>query len=59
MKYFQQNLKKFACLAAVLVVVSACDTISGLTDWLGEAEAPPLPGERISILALEQSLEPD
>ena len=30
-----------------------------LPEWLGEAEDPPLPGERISVLSLEQRLEPD
>ena len=30
-----------------------------LPEWLGEAEEPPLPGERISVLSLEQSLAPD
>ncbi|MBM3491364.1 MAG: pyrrolo-quinoline quinone [Alphaproteobacteria bacterium] len=30
-----------------------------LPDWLGQSEAPPLPGERISVLSLEQALEPD
>lgn len=43
-----------ACLLALSI--SGC---SLLPDWLGEAEEPPLPGERISILALEKSLEPD
>ncbi|MBM3518503.1 MAG: pyrrolo-quinoline quinone, partial [Alphaproteobacteria bacterium] len=33
----------------------ACDT----PGWLGKPEAPPLPGERISILALGPTLTPD
>ncbi len=40
----------------MLGLLASC---SALPDWFGESEAPPLPGERISILALEQSLEPD
>lgn len=28
-------------------------------DFLGESDAPPLPGERISVLELSQNLEPD
>ncbi len=30
-----------------------------LPDWLGDPEAAPLPGERISVVALEQAPEPD
>ena len=33
----------------------ACESVP----WLGEPEQPPLPGERISILSLQQRLEPD
>jgi len=49
-------MRKTVALCGMLVTLSAC---SGVTDWFGASEAPPLPGERISILALEQSLEPD
>src|SRR3546814_8481469 len=31
----------------------------GITDWFGEAEAPPLPGERIAILAYERGRRAD
>ncbi len=41
--------------AATALLLSACE----LPDWLGEREAPPLPGERISILQLDKALEPD
>jgi len=30
-----------------------------LPAWMGESEAPPLPGDRISVLSLQASLEPD
>lgn len=43
-------------ITGMIVGISGC---SVLPDWLGSSEPPPLPGERISILALEQSLEPD
>ncbi|MDP6341993.1 MAG: PQQ-binding-like beta-propeller repeat protein [Alphaproteobacteria bacterium] len=43
-----------ALLAAGLLL-AACE----MPDWLGEAEKPPLPGERISILSLDATLEPD
>jgi outer membrane protein assembly factor BamB len=46
---------KIAGLAALLLL-SGCDTFSG---WIGDQESPPLPGKRISILSLEQQLEPD
>jgi len=45
-------------LAVVLAgtALGACD----LTDeWLGATEAPPLPGQRLSVLALESTIEPD
>jgi outer membrane protein assembly factor BamB len=43
--------------AALLAALTAgCDS---LPDWLGEREDPPLPGERISVLSLDTSLEPD
>ena len=42
-------------LLAGAMLLSACE----LPDWLGESEAPPLPGERISILQLDRALEPD
>lgn len=42
-----------AALAASLLLLAGCDT------WFGEAEAPPLPGERISVLVYETDLNPD
>ena len=45
-----------ACVFFVpLLALGACDT----SPWLGGREAPPLPGERISILSLQRQLEPD
>ncbi len=46
---------RFAALAALALSLTACDTISG---WF-TTEEPKLPGERISILALETALEPE
>ncbi len=35
-------------------------SLSGCSDyWFGEKEAPPLPGERISVLSHERALKPD
>jgi outer membrane protein assembly factor BamB len=41
---------------SALLLLSGCDSMSG---WIGGREDPPLPGTRISILTLEQQLEPD
>lgn len=41
---------------ALSLLVGAC---SSFTDWFGEAQEAPLPGERISVVALEQSPEAD
>ena len=37
-------------------ILSGCGL---LPDWLGDQEAPPLPGQRISVLSLQETLEPD
>jgi outer membrane protein assembly factor BamB len=37
-------------------LLGACDV---LPDYFGDNEAPPLPGQRISVLALEGAIEPD
>ena len=48
--------RALALAALITGTLGACDTIG---DLLREDEAPPLPGERISVLELERSLEPD
>lgn len=45
---------RLAVLAAALAA-GGCE----LPSWLGESEPPALPGERISVLSLDQQLEPD
>jgi outer membrane protein assembly factor BamB len=48
-------LRLFAIVLAG-AVLGAC----GIADqWLGANEAPPLPGQRLSVLALESAIEPD
>ena len=44
-----------------LAFLAGAVTLSGceLPEWLDETQAPPLPGERISILQLDKALEPD
>ncbi|MDJ0610675.1 MAG: PQQ-binding-like beta-propeller repeat protein [Kiloniellales bacterium] len=44
--------RRIAALLSVLAL-AGCDT------WFGAPEGPPLPGERISVLALDQRIEPD
>ena len=46
-------------LLSLIAVFSISLLTSGCSTWLGEDEGPGLPGERISILTLEESLEPD
>ena len=45
--------------AAVGVVALLAGCVLLPDGWLGEGEGPPLPGERISVLSLQRSLEPD
>jgi outer membrane protein assembly factor BamB len=48
-------LKRFLGPLSLLLVLSAC----GITEWFGETEDPPLPGQRIAILAYERGLRAD
>lgn len=52
-------MTRFLCRLAVplclALAVGACE----LPEWMGEAEGPPLPGERISVLRLDAALSPD
>lgn len=43
--------------ALALILVAA--VLGGCSSWLGEAEAPPLPGERVSVLSLDNRQQPD
>lgn len=42
-----------------LIAAGACLLLAACGTWMGEPEAPPLPGKRIPILATEGDLEPD
>lgn len=42
--------------AGCLLLLPACNV---LPDWMGANEEPPLPGERISVMQLEQEVVPD
>lgn len=45
-----------AVAALALVTLGACDS---LPDWLGEPEAPTLPGKRIAVMSLDNTLMVD
>lgn len=49
------NITRHTAIAALgaALLLAGCDT------WFGETEAPPLPGERISVLVYESELRPD
>ena len=40
----------------LLLGLAGCDTVS---EWFGEDDPPPVPGERISVISLERKLQPD
>jgi len=40
----------------LLLGLAGCDTLS---EWLGEGDPPPVPGERLSVISLERQLQPD
>ncbi len=46
-------MRRLFMVGLAVVSLSACDS------WFGEQEAPPLPGERISVLLHERTLQPD
>ncbi|WP_420549987.1 PQQ-binding-like beta-propeller repeat protein [Curvivirga sp.] len=43
----------------LIVALSAMAALSACESWIGEDEAPPLPGERLSVLLIDSDLEPD
>ncbi|WP_299626616.1 PQQ-binding-like beta-propeller repeat protein [Pelagibius sp.] len=48
-------VSRAAVALALLLALGAC----GFDDFFGEEEGPPLPGQRIAILAFERGLRPD
>lgn len=55
MKKFRQGVLA-AALGLAIVGLAGCDTVSG---WFDSKEKTPLPGDRVSILALEPQISPD
>ena len=57
MRFVAFRVRRTAILGLAMLAVGACDA---LPDFLGEDdEGPPLPGQRISILAVDRGLNPD
>ena len=50
---YNSTVIRLVAVASLGFAVSACDS------WMGGTQAPPLPGERISILKHESALQPD
>ncbi|WP_245881099.1 PQQ-binding-like beta-propeller repeat protein [Thalassospira marina] len=47
------RFKSAFCVLGLAVLVSGCSS------WMGESEEPPLPGERLAVLSLQSTIEPD
>jgi FOG: WD40-like repeat len=43
----------------LVVVFMAALGLAACSSWMGESQAPPLPGKRISVLSREKTLEPE
>jgi len=56
MNFSFSQLTRMTSIAAIASALVACDTID---DLISPSDDPPLPGERISVLSLEQQLEAD
>jgi outer membrane protein assembly factor BamB len=52
-------MKTVMCRAITVLSLTALLSACDLPDWMGEAGDPPLPGERISIMSLQSSLQAD
>jgi len=48
--------KRLGAALIAVMFLGACDTVKG---WIADDEAPPLPGDRISVLLNERTLSPD
>ncbi|MEK9843341.1 PQQ-binding-like beta-propeller repeat protein [Thalassospira sp.] len=46
-------------IKSLLCVMGMTGLLAGCSGWLGGTEEPPLPGERISVLALQSTVQPD
>ena len=54
-----RSFRRFPAPGAALVLCGALLAGCGITEWIAEERDPPLPGERISVLALDAALEAD
>jgi len=46
-------------IKSLFCVIGLTGLLAGCTGWFGAPEDPPLPGERISVLALQSTVQPD
>ncbi len=46
-------------LRGIVVIVCAVAWLGGCDTWFGKGDAPPLPGERVSVLAHQRTVNPD
>ena len=54
------DLRRFALTFVLLAALAGCESVSDTLDrWRGKGPQPPLPGERISVLANDRSLSAD
>lgn len=44
---------------SLFCVIGLTSLLAGCSGWMGEDEDPPLPGERISVLSLQSTVQPD
>jgi outer membrane protein assembly factor BamB len=49
----KKMMRRFICAGLAVISLSACDS------WFGAKDAPPLPGERISVLLHERTIKVD
>lgn len=51
------SLLRYSLLTLIILTLGSCSSVSSMFD--GDDDTPPLEGERISVLELEETLEPD
>ena len=59
MSLSRSNVLSEGLVRGLGIVVCAVLALGGCDTWFGKGDKPPLPGERISILAHQRNLVPD
>lgn len=52
-------MKRAVLITVLTLALGGCSTFESISDWVTDRQDPPLPGERLSVLALEQDLSVD